>query len=368
VRAGNSSCLQFQREGVYMLQKNKIYLGDCLEVMKDIADKSVDLICTDPPYNIKKADWDSWKTKEFYVEWCGQWMLECQRVLKDNGSFYFFHNNMVQIAMLMEWIRRNTKFIFKQFIVWNKKFSGAKNEGFLRGFNEVNMLRNYQQMAEYCLFYTFQDETGLTTVMLDTNNFSTLRQYFREYQEALGLSIGEINKILGHRKAEHAFYWKSTQWDLPTKETYLEIGKLPLKYEFVRREYEDLRREYEDLRREYENLRYTFNNQKTHHSVWNYDIAKKKGHITPKPVDLIENILLHSSNENDLILDPFIGSGTTAVACINTGRNFIGIEKEEKYYDIANKRIKDTLEHHTTEIDTPLKRRIIANVVRHIGH
>ena len=309
----------------------KLILGDCLEKMKDIEDGSVDLILTDPPYNIKKAEWDKWKTKKNYIDWCSQWLLECQRVLKNNGSFYFFHNDMTQIAMLMEWIRQNTKFVFKQFIVWNKKFIGAKNEGYLQGFNEVEMLRNYQQMAEYCLFYTFQDETGLTTVMLNTNNFPTLRKYFKDYQEALGLNKKQIIEIIG-QKADHCFRWRSSQWDLPTKETYAELGKLPLKYEFIRREYEDLRREYEDLR-------YTFNNQKTHHSIWDYEIAKKQGHITPKPVDLIENIIRHSSNEGDTILDPFMGSGSTGVACLNTNRKFIGIEIDPTYFEIATKRI-----------------------------
>lgn len=142
--------------------------GDCLEKMKDIPDCSVDLVLTDPPYNIGKAQWDK---IDNYIKWCGKWILECQRVLKDNGSFYFFHNDMPQIAQLMEWIRQNSKFVFKQFIVWNKRFEGAKNKGFLDGFCETGQLRNYQQMAEYCLFYTFQDKTGLTTVMLDTNNF-----------------------------------------------------------------------------------------------------------------------------------------------------------------------------------------------------
>jgi site-specific DNA-methyltransferase (adenine-specific) len=121
---------------------------------------------------------------------------------------------------------------------------------------------------------------------------------------------------------------------MPTEETYNELSKLPVKYEFVRREYEDLRREYEDLR-------YTFNNQKTHHSVWNYEIAPRLNHITPKPVELIENIIKHSTNENYTILDPFMGSGTTGVACVQTGRNFIGIEIEPKYFEIAERRIKD---------------------------
>ncbi|KKM83996.1 hypothetical protein LCGC14_1303600, partial [marine sediment metagenome] len=150
--------------------------------------------------------------------------------------------------------------------------------------------------------------------------------------------------------ADHCFRWKSTQWDLPTKETYMKLCKIPLKYEFVRQEYENLRQEYENLRQEYENLRYTFNNQKTHHSVWNYEIEKKQGHLTPKPIDLIKNIILHSSNQNDLILDPFVGSGTTAIACIRTGRNYIGMEIDKNSCEIANKRIEYELSQLKLEL------------------
>lgn len=317
---------------------NEIICADCLDVLKSMPDKSVDLVLTDPPYNIGKADWDKIPN---YVQWCGDWILECQRVLKDNGSFYFWHNDMEQIAPLMVWIKGNTRLIFKQFIVWNKRFEGASNKGFLDGFVQVGELRNYQQMAEYCLFYTLQDNTGLSSVMLDMNNFPTLRAYFRDYQEALGISLHKINELLGHRKAEHAFYWGSTQWDMPTPETYAELGKLPVAgLWFVRHEYEFVRREYESLRREYESLRYTFNNQKTHHSVWNYEIAERGEHVTPKPVDLMENIIRHSSNEGDTILDPFAGSGTTCVAAKILGRKYIGIEISPVYAAIARKRVE----------------------------
>ena len=100
-------------------------------------------------------------------------------------------------------------------------------------------------------------------------------------------------------------------------------------------------REYESLRQEYESLRYTFNGQKTHHSVWNYETAPKQGHITPKPVEMLENILRHSSNEGDTVLDCFMGSGSTGVACVNTNRNFIGIELDADYFKIAEKRIAE---------------------------
>jgi site-specific DNA-methyltransferase (adenine-specific) len=345
----------------------KLLLGDCLDKLKELPDKSVDCIIIDPPYNIGKSkEWDKWKTVNSYVEFMGKVFLQCQRVLKDNGSFYFFHNDFLQIVELQNFINKNTNFVFKQFIVWNKKFKGSSNEGFLQGYNEVNNLRNYQKMAEYILYYTFQDETGLTTVMLDTNNFSSLRKYFYDLLCYIGENNKGIAKKLGNMKAEHCFYvmpkkriiekigqqsdhcfrYGSSQWDLPTKETYYELIRVFGIDKWVNfRPYytittnEGLRNEYERLRNEYERLRYTFNNQKTHHSVWNYDIAKKLGHITPKPLYLIENIIKYSSNENDLVLDCFMGSGTTGVACKSLGRNFIGIELDENYFKIASDRI-----------------------------
>ena len=89
-----------------------------------------------------------------------------------------------------------------------------------------------------------------------------------------------------------------------------------------------------------QDLVHTFNNQKLHHSVWNYEITEKTIHPTQKPLDLIKNIILHSSNEGDLVLDYCAGSGTTGVACINLNRNYILIEKEPKYVNIIRERLK----------------------------
>jgi len=315
---------------------NKIITGDCLGVMKDIPDDSVDLVLTDPPYNIKKAEWDNIPN---YVEWFGNCLLEMQRVLKDNGSLYFFHNDFLQMVEIQNWINKNSKFVFKQLIVWNKRYNGSPREWYFDNVIQSNMDRNYRLMAEYILFYTLQDDTGLTTVMLDTNNFSTLRRYFKDYQRALGLTKIQIIKEAG-QCADHCFRWNSSQWDLPTLSVCQKLHKIPLKHEFVRREYEDLRKEYEGLRREYEDLRYTFNNQKTHHSVWNYEIVKQEGHMTPKPIPLIENILRYSSNEKCVVLDPFLGSGTTSLACKKLNRNFIGIEISPEYCKIAKERLR----------------------------
>lgn len=310
--------------------KYKLYQGDCLEVMKNIPSKSINLVLMDPPYNIGKDKWDKWNTVDEYVEFMGKVFLQIQRVLKDNGSFYFFHNDFLQIVELQNWINKNTNFIFKQLLVWNKRFKGASNKGFLDGFIEVENLRNYQKMAEYCLYYTFQDETGSSAV----NNFKTLRDYFKYIQIETGLNKKQIINKIGQR-ADHCFRHSSIQWDLPTAETYNELIKV-----FNIDKYEGFKT-YEELRKEYENLRYTYNNQKIHHSVMNYEIAKKQGHMTPKPVDLLEYIIKTSSNEDEVVLDCFMGSGSTGVACLYTGRKFVGIEKEEKYFNISKERLKD---------------------------
>lgn len=304
--------------------------GDCLELMKDIPDKSIDLVLIDPPYNIKKAKWDKWKTVNDYVEFMGKVFLEIQRVLKDNGSFYFFHNDFLQMVELQNFINKNTNFIFKQMLVWDK-FNGSKwNQLNAIVFSEGN--RNYSKQAEYCLYYTFQDETGLTTVKLDKNNFPTLRKYFKELQEYLEFNKKQIIEKIG-QKADHCFRWKSSQWDLPTKETYQELIDVFQIDKWVGF------REYESLRQEYESLRYTFNNQNIS-SVIQHEPIKQNGHITPKPVDLLEYIIKTSSNENDVVLDCFMGSGSTGVSAIKNNRNFIGIELDEKYFEIAKKRIE----------------------------
>ena len=69
----------------------------------------------------------------------------------------------------------------------------------------------------------------------------------------------------------------------------------------------------------------------------------KYGHPTIKPVSILKNLVLNSSNEGDIVLDCFMGSGSTGVACIETNRRFIGVEIEKEYFAIANERINETL-------------------------
>ena len=319
------------------MEQYEIYLGDCLEKIKNIQDNSINLVLIDPPYNISKAEWDKWETVEDYVEFMGKVFKEIERVLKPNGSFYFFHNDFLQIVELQNWINKNTGFQFKQMLVWNKRFNEASNKGFLDGFIEPNGLRNYQKMAEYCLYYTFQDGASSDKTKSDTDNFKSLRCYFETLQKQLGVTKKTLIEKVGQR-VDHCFRWGSSQWDMPTEETYNKLIEL-----FKINELSCFR-EYENLKQEYENLRYTFHNLKQHHSIINCEIAKKVGHATPKPISLLLYLIRTSSNENDIVLDCFMGSGSTGVACMLTDRKFIGIELDDKYFEIAENRIKESID------------------------
>ena len=84
-------------------------------------------------------------------------------------------------------------------------------------------------------------------------------------------------------------------------------------------------------------------NNKGSKTVHKFDVPKNKTHPTQKPIDLIEYYIKNSTNENDTVLDMFMGSGTTGVACCNTNRDFIGIELNKEYFKIAEQRIKNEL-------------------------
>lgn len=327
-----------------MVNNIQLHKGDCLEKFKNIHDKSVNLILIDPPYNISKAEWDKWETVSEYIDFMGKVFKECERVLKDNGSFYFFHNDFLQMVELQNFINKNTRFVFKNMLTWekyqtNKQYYGRNVLMFVNATEK----RNYRSMAEYCLYYTFQDETGLRNIQNDLDLYKPIRDYFANERKKTKLTYKELNQLMGVAcngggMASNILTSYKKGWTFPTKEKYELLQKTGI----CQKPYEELRREYEELRQGYEEQRYTFNvfdTDKT--TTFLIPPAPKQGHITPKPVDLLEYIIKTSSNEGDTVLDCFMGSGSTGVACLNTNRRFIGIEKDDKYFEIAKKRIEE---------------------------
>ena len=156
----------------------------------------------------------------------------------------------------------------------------------------------------------------------------------------MNMTSKEIERELGHRKAEHFFYKNgSSQFSLCTKETYDElidvfnIDKLP-----CFKSYSEL----EEINSKFSKSKFNLNdNEKYKSNVLEYPKSYNHYHPTEKPVPLLKDLVLTYSDAGDTILDFTMGSGSTGVACLQTDRNFIGIELDEKYYDIAEKRCNE---------------------------
>ena len=298
-----------------------------------MADKSVDLVLTDPPYNIGIAEWDKIKN---YTEWMGDIFLECQRVLKDNGQLYWWHNDMSQMPQIMEWLRLNTRFIFNSFIIWDKGDFRALS---WKNPSEESELRSWFNTCEYCLAYTFQDSTGLS--FIDKEYVAPRNPFAIELKRARikkGVSINEVaeyGKFYGNVNHGGAVTNWENGYNVPLKEQWKKLCEyLPIE-----------RQEYEELRQEYEELRYKHKPAHNHNNLWRSKLTNNgKLHPTEKPIDLMQRIIITTTDENDTILDPFMGSGTTGVACKMLNRNFIGIEISPKYYAIAKTRIEKQTE------------------------
>jgi len=230
---------------------NKVIQGDCLEVMKDIPDNSVDCIITSPPYNKHSANrkcgkTDSWQKanidygdfkddlpEEEYQEQQKQLIREMVRVIKPKGSIFYNHKPRVKnhkCILPSEWLK---EFNIRQLLIWDRT--------------------NCMQLAPIRWFPTTEHIYWITKTNIQPK-----------------------------------FYKRSKH--------QLEVIRIPPK--------------------------------------------PMKNHPAPFPEELVETLMLNTTDENDIILDPYMGSGTTALVAKKNNRNYIGIEISPEYIDIINKRLE----------------------------
>ena len=229
--------------------KVDLKLGDCLELMKDIPDGSIDLIVTDPPFlhvkggmKSKRFNTGSWKAEsyvntkmnDFGKDKIFEFLNLADRKMKKTNMFIFC--SKLQLEFYFLWIHQNKKKF--DLLVWDKQKKSMKSTKFFT---------------------------------------SDIDYVIRIYESGVSL-----NKIAGSDgKALSEYYTKIQSYPQPKGE-----------------------------------------------------------HETIKPLELIEKYIRLSSQENDVVLDCFMGIGTTGSACVNTNRNFIGIELDEQYFNIAKERLE----------------------------
>jgi len=335
------------------MELNKIYNIDCVEGMSKLPENSVDLAILDIPYNVTNNDWDKFSGELQYLDFLSKTFQQCSRLIKNTGSIYLFHNDFLQMCQIQQMIQNETPFVFKQLIVWNKKFDGSFYEWRKNSTLRKEHTKNFPKYAEYILYYTLGDVSPSDQIHRTKENFSKYKNYISGLLQDKNLTYNsdKIKKALFERMGYKSMQSTTSISSRLFNPNYKAFGIMTEKqYEVIKDiigigiSYADLFKMYQeglDEAKTKEIDRYTFNNLGTHHSVWNYNNvpASKRIHPTEKPEDLITNMLLYSSNEGDIVLDPFMGSGITAECCIKTKRNYIGFEKNKIYFDLSDKRI-----------------------------
>ena len=288
-----------------LTDKYSLLFGNCLERMKEIPEGSVDLILTDPPYvRMVNQKWDNMSDSEantFYEKVFN----ELHRVLRFGGRCLMFGSNDT-----LEFYYRNSKLLTRELLIVEKDVK------------KVSAGRNTKQYKQHvnCTEYVF-----------------VATKYAREYTRNMllsakagtDLSSKEINELLGV-KSNGGGMWSIYTGNnkckqVPTKEQWFKFKSIF------------------KLLPDYNTFEEVFNNGMSMGNVlkdYNFNV-KPRFHPTQKPVALLEYLIKTYTQEGDAVLDFTMGSGSTGVACINTNRNFIGIEMDDNYFNIAEKRIKE---------------------------
>ncbi|MDR1693688.1 MAG: site-specific DNA-methyltransferase [Lactobacillaceae bacterium] len=248
--------------------ENKIIFQDSFKALKYIPDNSVDLIVVDPPYNLTKI-FGTTKFKECglddYKKWFSQWLKQCYRILKQNGTIYICSDWKTSIAIPEIACKY---FTLQNRISWEReKGRGAKN--------------NWKNCLEDIWFFTKSNEY---TFNLDS--VKVQRNVLAPYRDTNG---------------------KPKDW--------VENGDAKLRYTYPSNIWTDI-------------------------SIPFWSMPENTSHPTQKPEKLIAKLILASSNEEDIVFDPFLGSGTTAVTAKKLNRKFLGIEREKEYVALGLKRLE----------------------------
>ena len=253
-----------------MVEPNNIYLGDCLDVMRQIKDESIDAIICDLPYNTTRNDWDC------IIPFKDLWQ-QYIRITKDRGAIVLFSQQPFTSMLVMSNLN-----MFKYEWIWQKdNGTGHLNSHFAPLKKHENILIFSKSAASF---------------VKDVNDAMVFNPQMR------------------------------------TGKPYsIKNGRPSLNYDAV-------------------NCRQVVtqsNGERYPIDIVEFNRDKEKFHPTAKPIALCQYLIRTYTNENDVVLDNCMGSGTTCVAAIKERRQYIGIEKDEQYFEIAKKRIEQELSQPT---------------------
>ncbi|WOH61917.1 site-specific DNA-methyltransferase [Bradyrhizobium sp. BWC-3-1] len=344
------------------MSRLELHLGDCLHTMRGMADNSVDLILTDPPYfKVKDEPWDNqWAKPQQFLAWLDTVLQEFQRILKPNGSIYLFASP--QMATRVETL------IAQRFDVLNS-IRWYKESGWHRKQRKED-LRTYLQPWEAVLFaehrgaelFEPKGQPGYRGELdkLKAKTFAPLRAYMDGELQRSGLDKHEVNKLMGFAPSGMASsrYFGSSQWQLPTATHYESMravmrqhgdaaDSLPMDYADVRAQFDALQADFDRSAAALEYLRRPFavTAETPHTDLWTFAPVQPYAgkHPCEKPAAMLEHIITASTRPGAVVFDAFMGTGSTGIASVKLGRNFIGCEMAAHHFADSQQRIADAM-------------------------
>lgn len=256
----------------YKHPNGSLWQGDSIKWLKSLDAESVDLVFADPPYNIKKADWDTFESQEKYISWSMLWIKEAARVLKPTGSLY-----ICGFSEILADLKHPASRYFKscKWLVWHYK-------------NKANLGKDWGRSHESILLFRKSKKFTL--------NVDNIRIPYGEH----------TLKYPSHPQAESSQYGNGKNGNKTWEPNPL--GAKP---------------------KDVMEIPTTCNG-----------MHEKTPHPTQKPEELVRKIILASSNEGDIIIDPFCGSGTTPVCSEQLKRKWQACDLSSEYLDWAVNRIE----------------------------
>ncbi|MDB9307087.1 DNA methyltransferase [Aphanizomenon sp. CS-733/32] len=258
----------------YTHPHGQIYQGNSLDWLASLDSESVDLVFADPPYNIKKAEWDNFENQEKYIEWSIQWISEVSRILKSTGSLY-----VCGFSEILADLKYSVSKYFKncRWLIWHYK-------------NKANLGSDWGRSHESIIHFRKSDQAKI--------NVDDVRIPYGAH----------TLKYPSHPQAETSAYGKgktkkNNNWTPnPKGAKPKDVIEIPT----------------------------TCNG-----------MGETTPHPTQKPEELLRKFVLASSQEGDLIIDPFSGSGTTVVVAEQLNRRWMGCDLNIEYNNLAINRLEN---------------------------
>jgi len=291
-----------------MLPLNQIHVGDSIEMLNSVPGGWVDLCFADPPFNIGYLyhNYDDRKDVDEYVDWSERWMRAVHRALKPTGSFYLAIGDEF-VADLCHVARRKIGFHMRNWIIWHYTFGQQTKKMFAKSHTHI-------------LYFTKEKpESGMGNITFNADAIRVASARQTTYADIRANPKGKLPDDTWYLRPQEATIYE------PSYRQMIEEGQSPLDF--------------------FDPLSDTWNISR----VCGTFKEREGWHGCQMPIGVLDRIVKASSNPGDVVLDPFNGSGTTAVSAAMLGRQYVGIDQSAEYVEFAKKR----LAHATAATQNP---------------